>query len=122
MGELNLMATSTFNGTFSKLMTGAAIATGIALVSAGTANAAMFAVGDAGHSGTGGENTLSNLGFNMESVPNDPSVSGGFAPVNQISSPSNTLSFNNTVYKAYVGTDWSKLATSRLNQGSAVYI
>lgn len=115
------MATSTFNGTFSKLVTGAAFATGIAFTSAVSANAAMFAVGDAGHAGTGGENTLSNLGFNMESVPNDPSVSGGYTSVNQISSPSNTLSFGNTVYKAYVGTDWAKLATSRLNQGSAVY-
>lgn len=116
------MATSTLNKKFSKLVIGAAaIAAGTAFASAGTANAAMFAVGDAGRWGTGGENTLSNLGFNMVSFSNNPAVPGGFTPVNQISSPSNTISFSNTVYKAYVGTDWAKLQGSRFNNGSAVY-
>jgi len=55
------------------------------------------------------------------SLPNNTSVPGGFTSVSQISSPSNTLSFSNTVQKAYVGTDWAKLATSRLTTGSPVY-
>ncbi len=92
-----------------------------AIANAPSANAAIFAVGDAGRWGAGGENTLSNLGFNMQALPNNPAVPGGFTPVQQISSPSNTLSFSNTVYKAYVGTDWAKLASSRLTAGSAVY-
>lgn len=92
-----------------------------AIANAPSANAAIFAVGDAGRWGAGGENTLSNLGFNMQAVPNNPAIPGGFTPVQQISSPSNTLSFSNTVQKAYVGSDWAKLATSRLTTGSAVY-
>lgn len=116
------MSASTVMKKFSRLVTGAAvIAAGAAFASAPAANAALFAVGDTGRWGAGGENTLSNLGFNMVSLPNNPSVPGGFTPVNKISSPSNTLSFSNTVYKAYVGTDWAKLATSRLTTGSPVY-
>ncbi len=57
----------------------------------------------------------------MVSLPDNPSVPGGFTEVTQISSPSNTLSFSDTVYKTYVGTDWAKLETSRLTTGSAVY-
>lgn len=107
---------------FSRLVTGAAvIAAGAAFASAPAANAALFAVGDTGRWGAGGANTLSNQGFNMVSLPNNTSAPGGFTPVNKISSPSNTLSFSDTVYKAYVGTDWAKLATSRLTTGSAVY-
>jgi hypothetical protein len=107
---------------FSTLLTGAAvIAAGATLASAPAANAALFAVGDTGRWGGGGANTISNLGFNMVSLPNNPSVPGGFTSVNKISSPSNTLSFSNTVYKAYVGTDWAKLASSRLTTGSPVY-
>jgi hypothetical protein len=107
---------------FSTLLTGAAvIAAGATLASAPAANAALFAVGDTGRWGVGGANTISNLGFNMVSLPNNPSVPGGFTSVNKISSPSNTLSFSNTVYKAYVGTDWAKLASSRLTTGSPVY-
>ena len=107
---------------FSRLMTGAAvIAAGAAFASATPANAALFAVGDTARWGAGGENTISNLGFNMVSLPNNTSVPGGFTSVSQISSPSNTLSFSNTVQKAYVGTDWAKLATSRLTTGSPVY-
>ncbi|MCU0516362.1 MAG: hypothetical protein MUC60_05730 [Oscillatoria sp. Prado101] len=116
------MSASAVMKKFSTLLTGAAvIAAGATLASAPAANAALFAVGDTGRWGGGGANTISNLGFNMVSLPNNPSVPGGFTSVNKISSPSNTLSFSNTVYKAYVGTDWAKLASSRLTTGSPVY-
>lgn len=116
------MTTSTLNRTFSGLVAGAALlATGATFVSAGTAHAAMFAVGDAGRWGTGGENTISNLGFDMVSVPDNPAIPGDFTPLTQLSSPSNTLSFSNTVDKAYVGTDWARLENSRFNLGSDVY-
>jgi len=112
------MATSTMMKKLSMVTASAAF---IALGTSAAANAATFAVGDTARWGAGGENTLSNLGFNMVSLPNNTSVPGGFTSVSQISSPSNTLSFSNTVQKAYVGTDWAKLATSRLTTGSPVY-
>lgn len=116
------MSASTVMKKFSRLVTGAAvIAAGATFASAPAANAALFAVGDTARWGAGGANTISNLGFNMVSLPNNTSVPGGFTSVNKISSPSNTLSFSNTVQKAYVGTDWAKLATSRLTTGSPVY-
>ncbi|WP_026098339.1 PEP-CTERM sorting domain-containing protein [Kamptonema formosum] len=116
------MSASAVMKKFSRVVTGAAVlAAGAAFASAPAANAALFAVGDTGRWGAGGANTISNLGFNMVSLPNNPSVPGGFTSVNQISSPSNTLSFSKTVQKAYVGTDWAKLLTSRLTTGSPVY-
>lgn len=92
-----------------------------ALANAPDASAAILAVGDTARWGVGGENTLSNLGFNMQAVPDDTTIPGGFTPLNQISSPANTFSFSNTVYKSYVGNEWSKLANSRFTIGSPVY-
>ena len=85
------------------------------------ANAAIIGVGDEGRWGAGGSNTISNLGLNMTSVPNDPSILGGYTPISQISAPSNTLSFGNIVYKAFVGSDWAKLAESRFTNGAPIY-
>lgn len=96
-----------------------AVAITLSCVSA--VNAAIIGVNDEGRWGAGGLNTISNLGFNMTSVPNNPSIPGGFTPLQQISASSNTLSFSNTAYKAYVGSDWAQLAGSRFTTGAPVY-
>lgn len=116
------MSASTVIKQFSLAATGVAcISVAASFANAPTANAAIFAVGDSGSWTSGGANTLSNLGYKMLNVPNNPSVAGGFTAVKQLASPAGTLTFSNPVLKAYVGTDWSKLATSRLTAGSPVY-
>lgn len=116
------MSASTFIKKFSLAATGVAcISVTASFANAPTANAAIFAVGDSEAWTPGGTNALSNQGYKMLNVPNDSSVAGGFTAVKQLASPAGSLTFSQNVYKAYVGTDWAKLATSRLTAGSAVY-
>jgi hypothetical protein len=84
----------------------ACISLGAAYTNAPAASAAIVAVGDSS-SWVTGSNAISNLGYNMVTVADDPSVPGGFTPVTTLSSPVGSLAFDSPVQKAYIGSGWN---------------
>ncbi|UBF28498.1 PTPA-CTERM sorting domain-containing protein [Kovacikia minuta CCNUW1] len=75
----------------------------LSLFSVPATQAAIIGVSDAGSWATG-SNTLSNLGFNMVSVPNSPQAE--FGDVSALNSPLGNLSFSRSVNKRVVPTSW----------------
>lgn len=82
------------------------IALGSAFAKTPSAEAAILSVDNSG-SWITGANTISNLGFNMVTVPNDLSVPGGNTPVTTLSSPLGNLTFSPEVQKVYIGSGWA---------------
>ncbi len=82
---------------------------GCTLSDAPEAAAAVFALGDSASWKAGGTNALSNLGYNMERIADDPSIPSWLddeRTLSSLSSSKGTLSFSEGVYKAYVGYGW----------------
>jgi len=75
------------------------------IASAPAAKAAIFSVPDSGSWVPPGTNTLSNLGFNMVEVPNDPSQPE-FSFISTLSSPLGNLTFSPEVQKRDVPESW----------------
>lgn len=95
------LAISSFSAVF--------LALGAAFSDAPEAEAAVFALGDSASWKTGGTNALSNLGYNMERIADDPSIPSWLddeRTISSLSSSKGTLSFSEGVYKGYVGYGW----------------